>query len=150
MLMEAYHRIRRWWTWALLSPLLYLLLAYVVIQLGWFNLEEKIHNPIDAGVTHWIIGTTGLVLLGVIIYLRLTWATQVRQQADPAQSLSRWQRIFFIITTLSDTIAFLGLIDFCITGRLLALLAAGVGAYLGYAMAYPAQGPLRKIFHQPI
>jgi hypothetical protein len=87
-----------------------------------------------------------LVSLGTVLALAwFCWRRPRRARelaSDPARAANRWTRDFYIMASLADTLAFIGLVYFLVSARYWALLAGGAAAYLGYAACYPRRREL--------
>lgn len=143
---ETYQRIRRLWSFVLISPILYLFLARAMVALDWVETFPQARHPWDSGVARWSLGTVAAVVLATVGWLRWRRPRVVRMLADDAaRALRRWVWYFYAMATLSDSITFLSLVYFILSGHIWAILIGGAGTYLGYALTYPMQQDLADL-----
>ena len=153
MTQQTLRRAREIWHWALLSPLVYLLIAIGIDQAGWIDAEPLAPRPLDTPTIQGIILGLALAAIATLIFARVQQQRILRGAAGPAQPavrehlerlLALWRRRYYLALAMADALAFLGLIYFLISARMWALMAAGAAAYLAYAACYPLSGKARK------
>ena len=129
-----------------MTPLLYLAIGFAVER--WVDLRPQ---PGAARAWDNVVSQTVLAVLDVsaflgLVFLRLTTRRRVRRRADdPEAALDVWQRDFFKMAMLADSLAGLGFVYFLISGRVWALAAGGAAAYTAYALICPKRLDLRAL-----
>ena len=163
--MNEYEKIRRMWAWALLTPLLYLGLAWVLENWGWIKTTADAPHPWDNGFGQGVVVAIALGIAVALVWHRLRWSILLQHTDQPSSDFSDEEksedsdlppsspdpepqasdlkprsshtREFYVMAALSDSLAFMGLFYFAMSGRRWALLVGGVAAYLGYAISHP-------------
>lgn len=142
--LEMHERARRLWHFVLVTPILYLVLARVFVALGWVETFPQARHPWDTPLSRSLLGALAVAVFAAIVWTRLRLRALVRNWAteDPAQAVRRWTFSFYLMATLADSLSFLGLVYFSLSGKMWALLAGGTLTYIGYAIAYPSRRDL--------
>lgn len=142
---EAYRSARLRWQLALGSPVIYLLVGQWARSRGWFVDADGVHR-FDGTVWQATLGLLTGILVGAIPAMRW-WQTRrlARLSGEPETALRRWMIDFYILAGMADTLAFLGLCDYAVAGRMPSLLIGGVLSYLGYALACPRRRDLARL-----
>ena len=142
----AHHRNRRLWSWALLTPMLYVALAWFFEHQGWVSTSPDADHRWDRDLSRWII-----LLLAASVGIGLFWLRLRRgrdvlfYRDDPDRAIHRWTWNCHITCALADALGFLGLMYFALSGRRWALIAGGVAAYMAYAAAHPSHRNLKPL-----
>ena len=143
---EVYQRMHRLWSWTLLSPIIYLFVARGMIALGWVETFPQARHPWDNALGRTVVILIVLGMFGGIVWLRLRRQSLIREHSDDLpQALRRWTWNFYLMASLADALAFVGLAYFIMSGRLWSILVGGALTYLGYALAYPARRDLNSL-----
>jgi hypothetical protein len=141
----VYRQARVRWRLALLTPLLYLLIAIALRTADLIGGADEYH-PWDRPAW-W--GTLGVSVIGLTFgqqaMRRRQLAALAELRHDSGEALRGWSRGFLIQAVCADGLAFLGLLDFIISGRLLALPVCVGVSYLAYAAACPRWTDLRGL-----
>ena len=145
-----YGRVRRWWSWALLTPIIYLLLAWAMDKGGWVETHKDAVHPWDIPATRGVIVGLAAALLVGLGWFRVRRSLCLRRlDHELTHLLSSWTRQFYVMAALSDSLAFLGLVYFLLSGRPWVLLAGGAVSYIGYALTYPPRSDLNGLKSVP-
>ncbi len=133
------------WTVSLSSPILYIVLAWLLQSQGWISFSSSVERLYDTQLWHALLLAAGAAALAVVALWRLRRRARLRRTGVHLErALSGWMTDFFIGTWAADATAFVGLVGFLLTGRQEALLIGGLAAYAGYALAYPSRKELAR------
>ena len=148
---EAQHRkALLLWSVSLSSPILYIILAWLIQFQGWIQVGPHVERTLDTHGWHGLLVALGAAALAIVVLLRRRRLARLRRtDVGPERALSGWMMDFFLGATAADAAAFVGLVGFLLTSRHEALLIGGMAGYLGYAMAYPSRGELLKFANSP-
>lgn len=139
----ATKKARRLWNIAMFSPLLYLMIAWILERNEIVDTSPDSKHPWDTSVIQGALIVLLCLIGAMLVWLRIARVSQIRMNLDNRMVvLTRWTRNFFLMAAISDVLGVLGLIYFMISGEKWAVLAGGVAAYLGYLLAYPRASEL--------
>jgi hypothetical protein len=146
----AWRRVHTLWTFALGTPILYMLAAWLMDAWGWVDRHSAASHPWDNPAGRLAVGGLAAGLALAAIVMRFYRSRRVRRAAaDARDAIGRWTMHFYIMASLADSLAFLGLVYYLISGRRWSILAGGAAAYLAYALAYPPQSDLHGLPDPP-
>jgi hypothetical protein len=146
---QLQRRTQLLWVWALLTPILYLTLAWAFQSWGWVITAPAAPHAWDTPTARLLAGGLAGAMLATLGWFRWQRPRLARRLADrPAEVARLWTRYFYIMATLSDSLAFLGLLCFLVSAHTLALLGGGAAAYIGYALCYPRRNELAGLTWQ--
>lgn len=137
---EALANNRRLWKFALITPIMYLLLGQLIVALDWFDPSPETPRPYDTPLTQtiFLLAAAAIVVALAVLVWRRTRLPQAIL-ADPGLAVGRWTRNFYIHLSLCDSFAFIGLFYYILSAKVWALFAGGAAAYLTYLLVYPRE-----------
>lgn len=144
--LELEYRRAQWlWKFALASPLIYALIAHLLVRAEWVGATPRLVGPEPISQIEAVTVILEAVLVGAFAVVRGRWRRRTLELAGyPPAVAQRWTRYFYVIVSLSDAAALVGLICFAFNGRWIALLGGGLLAYAGYALAVPRRDYLAE------
>jgi hypothetical protein len=136
--------IYRFWTLALTSPLVYLVICLIINQRVFSRRAAAGFWPMPVRVYDWLftgLAIAGMATLPAVYWLKSRWACKAPDRTDEEAPLTQHPRgrRFLTLFMICDTVALIGLVLFLIQGRTAAMLFFGTLGLLDYAMAFPGQ-----------
>lgn len=142
----AYERLHHVWSWVFATPIIYLLLAWILLASGLVLSAGSAVHPWDQAPARWAFAVVGLIDLALLIVIRLRRRAAINAALpNRAAALRRYSWNFFATICLSDGLSFLGLVYFCVAGRLLGVLIGGLLTFIGYFIATPHRSDLADL-----
>lgn len=143
---EMQKRLRAIWSAAFMTPLIYVAMAWGLLAAGVVRPAGPERHPWDTAPVRWSLAAAAAGCLGGVIALRVRRrAAAGRALPDRERAAARYQWIFFATLCLADAMSFLALVYYCLSGRILVLLAGGALTFAGYFIACPREGELEEI-----
>jgi len=136
--------IYRFWTIALTSPLIYLVICLIINQRVFSRRTVPGFWPLPTKAYDWLfvaLAIVGMATMPLVYWLKSRWAVKAADRENEEAALlqrSRGRR-FLTLFMICDTVAVIGLILFLMQGRMSAMLFFGILGLLNYAMAFPGQ-----------
>lgn len=136
--------IYRFWTIALTSPLIYLVICLIINQRVFSRRTVPGFWPLPTKAYDWLfvaLAIVGMATMPLVYWLKSRWAVKAADRENEEAALlqrSRGRR-FLTLFMICDTVAVIGLILFLMQGRMSAMLFFGILGLLNYAMASPGQ-----------
>lgn len=142
--MKSVHRL---WLFALVSPLVYLIICVAIKRWVFATREVGGFWPMSDGgyrILFGILASLAIAAMPFLFVLKTRWAVKAPDTSDEEEESlfdnPRFRR-FMLLFVIGDTVAFLGLVLFLIQGRLSAMVFFGVLALICYAICHPGSPP---------
>lgn len=145
--LDAVHeRLRQIWSRVFATPLIYLLIGWILLALGWVKSAGAAIHPWDTtGARAALIGVAAADTLALIALRLSRRAALEAALPDREAALRRYHWIFYATLCLADGLSFIGLVYFCVSGQILGVLAGGVLTFIGYFLSAPRREDLASL-----